>query len=100
MRLIEREMERLRPPDDEELDDAYRRLKTLHSDAFGWDARDVAGLERLGATRMRQYVRAWINEWDLARLDPTFRPDTEVVPVASTYAEQPELETDHVDGDT
>jgi hypothetical protein len=29
--------------------------------------------------RMRQYVRAWINEWDLVRLDPQFRPQTEVV---------------------
>jgi hypothetical protein len=53
MRLIEREMLLLRPPDSEELDQAYRRLKALHSEAFEWDAGDVAGLERLGATRMR-----------------------------------------------
>jgi hypothetical protein len=24
---------------------------------------------------MRQYVRAWINEWDLRRLDPSYVPD-------------------------
>jgi hypothetical protein len=24
---------------------------------------------------MRQYVRAWINEWDLRRLDPTYQPE-------------------------
>ena len=74
MRLIEREMVLLRPPDAAELDDAYRRLRALHSEAFGWNAPDVPGLERLGTTRMRQYVRAWINEWDLVRLDPAFRP--------------------------
>jgi hypothetical protein len=100
MRLIERDMQRLRSPDPEELDQAYQRLKALHSEAFGWDARDVVGLERLGATRMRQYVRAWINEWDLTRLDPAFHPNTEVVPVASIYTEQPELDTDHVDSNT
>jgi hypothetical protein len=100
MRLIERDMQRLRSPDPEELDQAYQRLKALHSEAFGWDARDVIGLERLGATRMRQYVRAWINEWDLTRLDPAFHPNTEVVPVASIYTEQPELDTDHVDSNT
>jgi hypothetical protein len=24
---------------------------------------------------MRQYVRAWINEWDLRRLDPSYQPE-------------------------
>jgi hypothetical protein len=28
---------------------------------------------------MRQYVRAWINEWDLRRLDPTYRPEVTAV---------------------
>ena len=43
---------------------------------------------------MRQYVRAWINEWDLVRLDPAFHPSTEVAPVVFRYGEQPELEVD------
>ncbi|MGH3566975.1 MAG: BREX system ATP-binding domain-containing protein [Pseudonocardia sp.] len=94
MRLIERDMMLLRPPDEAELDYAYQRLKALHSQAFSWSAPDVPGLERLGATRMRQYVRAWINEWDLVRLDPAFRPRTEVAPVTFSYAEQPDLEVD------
>jgi hypothetical protein len=92
MRAIERQMVLLVPPDRAELDRAYARLKGLHADAFAWDPPDVAGLERLGATRMRQYVRAWINEWDLVRLDPSFRPDTEVVEVTAPYDEQPELD--------
>lgn len=98
MQLIEREMVLLEPPDPAELDGAYRRIKALHSEAFGWDAPDVAGLERLGATRMRQYVRAWINEWDLVRLDPGFRPQTEVATIGpTTYDEQPELDIDSDD---
>ena len=55
---------------------------------------DVAGLERLGATRMRQYVRAWINEWDLVRLDPGYVPITDVVEAPTDYREQPELAID------
>lgn len=94
MRLIEREMMLLRPPEAAELDEAYQRLRALHSEAFGWSAPDVPGLERLGTTRMRQYVRAWINEWDLVRLDPAFLPSTEVAPVVFRYGEQPELEVD------
>jgi hypothetical protein len=93
MRHIERDMVLLQPPDAAELDRAYQRLKALHAEAFAWDPPDVAGLERLAATRMRQYVRAWINEWDLVRLDPTFQPQTEVVPMDLTYPEQPELES-------
>lgn len=93
MRLIERDMALLSQPDTAELDRTYRRLKTLHSDAFGWDAPDVAGLERLGATRMRQYVRAWINEWDLVRLDPSYRPQTDVAALTFSYDEDPDLET-------
>jgi hypothetical protein len=41
---------------------------------------------------MRQYVRAWINEWDLVRLDPLFRPQTEVVQIAADYSEDSALE--------
>jgi hypothetical protein len=82
----------LEPPDNDELDRAYAALKKLHGDAFGWSPPDVPGLERLGATRMRQYVRSWINEWDLVRLDPAFRPQTEVVTIASDYREDSALE--------
>jgi hypothetical protein len=91
MRHIEHDMLLLEPPNDDELDHAYVALKNLHADAFGWSPPDVAGLERLGATRMRQYVRAWINEWDLIRLDPAFRPESVAVEIASDYSEDSDL---------
>lgn len=97
MRLIERDMVVFEQPDQAELDRAYQRLKSLHGEAFGWDPPDVPGLERLGATRMRQYVRAWINEWDLTRLDADFVPETTVTPVLTSYAEQPELDDTAMD---
>ena len=92
MRRIADDMLLLEPPDGDELDRAYAALKQLHADAFGWTPPDVDGLERLGATRMRQYVRAWINEWDLVRLDPEFRPQTVAVEVVSDYREDSDLE--------
>src|SRR5207237_443432 len=61
MRIIDRELVPIKPPDDAELDRTYGRLKEIHGDAFDWDPPDVSGLERLAATRMRQSVRAWIN---------------------------------------
>jgi hypothetical protein len=92
MRIIDREMHLLSPPDEVELKQAYDRVRELHGRAFGWQPPDVVGLERLGATRMRQYVRTWINEWDLVRLDPGFRPQTELVDVPTDYREDPDLE--------
>lgn len=94
MRIIDREMTLLTPPDDVELDRAYRKLKDLHAAAFGWEPPGIEGLERLGATRMRQYIRAWINEWDLVRLDPGFAPQTVALDVASDYREDTDLEGD------
>lgn len=93
MRIIDREMTLLAPPDEAELSQAYARLKELHGDAFDWQPPDVPGLERLGATRMRQYVRAWINEWDLVRLDPRYRPETVTHELRSDYSEDAELDT-------
>jgi hypothetical protein len=92
MRIIDREMKLLTPPDDVELDRAYAKLKELHATAFDWNPPDIEGLERLGATRMRQYIRAWINEWDLVRLDSAFVPRTIAVDVASDYREDTDLE--------
>jgi hypothetical protein len=94
MTHIERDLVSLVPPDEAELARAYRILRQLHGAAYGWDPPDVLGLERLGATRMRQYVRAWINEWDLVRLDPGYQPVTDVVDTPSDYREQPELDGD------
>lgn len=94
MRHIERDVLPLVPPDEAELDRAYRTLRRLHAGAYDWEPPDVAGLEQLGATRMRQYVRAWINEWDLIRLDPGYRPITDVVDVPGDYREVAELNDD------
>ena len=90
IRAIERDLLLLEEPDGVELDRAYRTLKELHGAAYDWAPPDVPGLERLGATRMRQYVRAWINAWDLVRLDPDHVPDPEVVELRTSYDEDDE----------
>jgi hypothetical protein len=92
MRIIERDQIPLQPPGRDELDRTYAKLKQIHSEAYGWDPPDVPGIERLPSNRMRQYVRAWINEWDLVRLDPVYRPETEVVAIKTDYREDTTLE--------
>ncbi len=92
MRVMAREQLRLQPPDRDELDRTYTKLKEIHAEAYGWSPPDVEGLERLPSNRMRQYVRAWINEWDLRRLDPSYQPDTTAAVVAVDYSEDADLE--------
>ena len=94
IRHLDRDVMLLEAPDEAELDRAYRVLKELHGAAYDWTPPDVPGLERLGATRMRQYVRAWINAWDLVRLDPDHEPDTEVVELATSYEQDDDLDRD------
>jgi hypothetical protein len=92
MRVIERQQVPVQPPDRDALDRTYTALKALHGAAYGWEPPDVEGLERLPSNRMRQYVRAWINEWDLRRLDPTYRPSTTTSEIHIDFSEAAELE--------
>jgi hypothetical protein len=92
MQIIEREMVHLQPPSKEELERTYDRLRVIHGEAYGWQPPDVEGIERLPTNRIRQYVRAWINEWDLVRLDPQYKPDIEVLDVHLDYSEDKDLE--------
>jgi len=43
---------------------------------------------------MRQYVKGWITEWDLKRLDKTYKPDIEVEHIKQDYTEDKELEVE------
>ncbi len=97
MRVIEREQVRLQPPDRDELDRTYAKLRDIHARAFGWDPPEVEGLERLPSNRMRQYVRAWINEWDLRRLDPTYEPDIAATEVLVDLTEDAGLDGPEAD---
>jgi hypothetical protein len=92
MRIIEREQVALQPPCQEELDRTYAKLKEIHGEAYGWDPPDVAGIERLPSNRMRQYVRAWINEWDLRRLDPGYRPQIQAAGLEVDLSTDSDLE--------
>jgi hypothetical protein len=92
MRMIVREPLRLRGPDRAILERTREEVRALHARAFAWDPPDLGGGEQLSTTRIRQYVRRWINEWDLKRLYPDYAPDTIVAELPVQYTEQPELE--------
>ncbi len=92
MRMIVREPLRLRGPDRAMLMRTREEVRALHARAFAWDPTDAGAGEQLSTTRIRQYVRRWINEWDLRRLYPDYAPDTVVAELPVQYTELPELE--------
>ncbi len=92
MRLVLREPLPLEPAGVGERETIYRELKAIHGEAYAWTPPDVSGVETLGSRPMRQYVRSWINEWDLRRLDPGYQPLTEVEKVETEYGEDAALD--------
>ena len=93
MRVLERDALTLERPGDEEARAALETLRRLYGQAYGWPPPPAAPAGGAGYRgRMRYKVRAAINEWDLRRLYPDARPDTEFETVAPTYADDPDLE--------
>lgn len=71
MRQIEAKGLLLLPPSPDQVRQTYERVRALYAAAYPAasppaDIRDA--LEYAASTRMREYVRAWINLWDLRRL--------------------------------
>lgn len=90
---------RLSSPSAAVIDSTYERVRDIHGRAYGWDPPAVSSvIERTTSTRMREYVRSWINEWDLRRLFPDHTPQIEVNELKFSYDEDQDLEAPS-DGD-
>ncbi len=71
MRHIEQTMRqhRLLPPGPVDLARCQDRVGGLYSTAYGWAAPPLAPAERISSRTMRQYIKGWITQWDLLRLE-------------------------------
>jgi hypothetical protein len=96
-----REAVALTPPDRARIEEAGEKLRQVHAQAYDWSPSPArfAG-EVLAITRMRTYVRSWINQWDLERLYPGYKTEIEAKEIQPTRGEDPDLEhTSEPDGD-
>ena len=95
MRLLERQCTPLSAPDEADVNSTVNTLRNIYSRAYGWDAPPLgtrtaaAGYQQ----RMRYRIRSAINEWDLLRLYPDSRPETEGREFTHRYVEISDLET-------
>ena len=59
---------RLPLPGTEELTRDCNRLREIYSQAYDWPAPALRPGERTATTTMRQFIKAWVTLWDMARL--------------------------------
>lgn len=92
MRAIQREKERLQAPDTKAIRQMCKKVRLIHADAYDWQPPALA-VERSGITSMREYIKRWITEWDLKRLDPSYIVELERTTLTQNYEEEAALET-------
>ena len=92
MRLIECERIPLVGPYDQMVEEIYHKIRSVHGTAYEWDPPHVPSIERLSSTRIREYVKGWITEWDLKRLAPEQSVEIELTELKQDYSEDLELE--------
>lgn len=97
MRTIREKSIPLKKPDSKAIDEIYKKIRSIHGAAYGWNPLDVSSTEALGTTRLREHIRKWITEWDLKYLDQGYRPDIEVIEVKHDYSENGDLEVESED---
>ena len=92
MRIIQREKTHLKAPDEAMIEKTYQKVRSIHAEAYSWEPPPVQSVEGLQSTRIREYVKGWITEWDLKRLDPGYNPEIEVTVLKPDYTEDPNLQ--------
>ena len=94
MRLLEHDCLALKPPSDEDVKATVETLHALYTRAYEWEppAHEAMAGGVWFQGRMRYKVRAAINEWDLYRLYPNYRPDPEFERIKAPYEENVDLE--------
>lgn len=97
MRTIREKSIPLKRPDSKAIDEIYKKIRSIHAAAYGWNPLDVSSVETLGTTRLREHIRKWITEWDLTYLDQGYKPDIEVIEVKQDYSENGDLEVESED---
>jgi hypothetical protein len=99
MRTIKSRALELRPPTRDQVGQVYQRVHSLYSTAYGWEAPETAGTrEYSSSTGMRQYVRSWINVWDLRRLY-NYEAHLVAEPVSIPYGEDLDFQTERREED-
>jgi len=92
MRIIQRERIPLKAADDTVVERTRNKIRSVYASAYDWEPPTVSSINGLVSTRMREYVKGWITEWDLKRLDPKGHVEIEITEMKQDYTEDPNLQ--------
>lgn len=94
MRALERDVVELQPVREADVEATLERLRDIYAKAYNWQPSSASVALEAGGHRnqMRYKVRAAINEWDLLRLHPDYRPEIETEEFQHEYGEDSDLE--------
>jgi len=69
------------------------KLRGIYARAYQSNPLDAKlPCQALGSTPMRTYLRIWVNQWDLQRLDPSYQPEIATTTMEQHYTEDKDLE--------
>ncbi|MBI5193841.1 MAG: hypothetical protein HZA08_10435 [Nitrospirae bacterium] len=93
MRLIQPERDLIiKAPDANIIDRTHKKIRSIYTQAYHWEPPLSSSIEGLTSTSMREYVKGWITEWDLKRIDPQVQIDLEFTNLKQDYTEDKNLE--------
>lgn len=94
MEVLKREAFALQPVRETDVEATLEKLRGIYAKAYGWrpPSASVASETAGHMNQMRYKVRSAINEWDLLRLRPGYRPDIEAQEFQHDYGEDSDLE--------
>lgn len=96
MKLLKRARP-LRPARGEEFAELKERIRSLHSQAFDWNAPPAHEREALSSRSIREHIKSWITEWDMMLLYPDYRPEIVVDEIKPDYTEDTDLSREESD---
>ncbi len=78
------------PPTLDDLSACHDKVLRLYRTAYDWPAPPLPPPERTSSRTMRQYIKGWVTQWDMLRLD---RGDVVLLDdaIASNYTEDEAL---------
>lgn len=92
MSAIENRSIQLQRPTSDQVVETYDKVNLAYSRAYDWEAPPIDNRrEHLESNSMRQYVRSWINTWDLRRLYD-HQAQTTLESVTLSYEEDTDLQ--------
>lgn len=99
MRAIQKNGIDLRPPTPAQIEDIYQRARKIYGEAYSWDAPELQNRREYSiSTGLREYLRSWINGWDLRRLY-NYDSDTVAEKLTMSYDEDKDLQKDENESD-